>query len=65
MKHVLYLYTDGSYPFWLSNKVTSFMNGFGEAMFYIIFHRKLLNSYLFVKDSVPGSYLSLHYIQKL
>ena len=31
------------------------MDGFGEAMFNIILHKLLPNSYWFVKDSVPGS----------
>jgi len=53
--HELYLYSDGTYPAWLSIKVTSFMDGFGEAMFYIIFHQELLNRYWFVEESVPGS----------
>jgi hypothetical protein len=63
MKHDVYLYTDDTNPAWLSTKVTSFMDDSGEAMFDIIFHQQLLNSSWFIQDSVPRSYLSLHYIQ--
>jgi len=52
--------THGTYPAWLSNKVTSFMDGFGEAMFYIIFYQLLVCQVLCSRELRQYLYDSLH-----